>query len=50
MNNHEFLNELLNLENLQVRQAEFAGAEQVTLIVESTLAAAICPNCNYDFF
>ncbi len=46
MNNNEFLNELLNLEKLQVTEAKFAGAEQVTLFVESTLAAAICPNCN----
>jgi len=46
MNNNEFLNELLNLEKLQVTEAEFAGAEQITLFVESTLAAAICPNCN----
>ena len=46
MNNNEFLNELLNLEKLQVRRAEFAGAEQVSLFVESTFAAAICPNCN----
>ena len=46
MNNNEFLNELLNLEKLQVTDAEFASAEQVTLFVESTLAAAVCPNCN----
>ena len=46
MKNNEFLNELLNLEKLQVTEAEFAGAEQVTLFVESILAAAICPNCN----
>jgi transposase len=46
INNHEFLNELLNLEKLQVTDAEFAGAEQVTLYVASTLAAGICPNCN----
>ena len=46
MNNNEFLNKLLNLENLQVKRAEFAGAEQMTLFVESTLAATICPNCN----
>lgn len=46
MNNNEFLNELLNLEKLQVSEAEFAGAERVTLFVESTRAAAVCPNCN----
>ena len=46
MNKNEFLNELLNLEKLQVTGTEFAGAEQVTLFVESMLAAAICPNCN----
>ena len=46
MNNNEFLNELLNLEKLQVMQAEFAGTEQITLFVESTLAAAICPDCD----
>ena len=46
MNNNEFLNELLNLEKLQVTKAEFAGAEQVTVFVESPLAAAICPKCN----
>ncbi len=46
MNNNEFLNELLNLEKLQVSEAEFAGAERVTLFVKSTLAAAVCPNCN----
>jgi transposase len=45
MNHTEFLNELLNLEKLQVRHAEFTGAEQVTLFVESMVAAAICPNC-----
>ena len=43
---NEFLNELLNLEKLQVTEAEFAGAEQVTLYVESTLVAGICPNCH----
>jgi hypothetical protein len=36
MNNNEFLNELLNLEKLQATEAEFAGAEQVTLFVESS--------------
>lgn len=46
MNNNEFLNELLNLEKLQVTEAEFAGAEQVTMFVASTLAATICPKCN----
>jgi transposase len=46
MNNNEFLNELLHLEKLQVRRAEFAGAEQVTFFVESIFAAAICPHCN----
>lgn len=46
INNNEFLNELLNLEKLQVRRAEFSGAEQVTLFVKSTLATALCPNCN----
>lgn len=46
MNHNEFLNELLNLEKLKVRQAEFSGAKQVTLFVESTLVAAVCPNCN----
>ena len=46
MNNNEFLKELLNLDKLQVTDTEFVGAEQVTLFVESTLAAAICPNCN----
>jgi len=46
MNNNGFLNELLNLEKLQVTEAEFSGAEQVTLFVESTLSAGICPNCN----
>ena len=40
MNNNEFLNELLNVEKLQVTGAEFAGAEQITLFVESTLASA----------
>jgi len=46
MNNNQFLNELLNLEKLQVMRAEFAEAQQITLYVESTLAAAICPSCN----
>ena len=46
MNNNEFLNELLNLEKLQVTEAEFAGTEQVTMFVESTLAATLCPKCN----
>lgn len=46
MNNNEFLNELLNLEKLQVTDTEFAGSEQVTLFVESTLAAGICPHCH----
>ena len=45
MNNHEILNEMLDLEKLQVIRAEF-GIGQVTLFVESTLAAAICPDCN----
>ncbi|HEX6303714.1 MAG TPA: transposase family protein [Anaerolineales bacterium] len=46
MDNNQFLNELLNLEKLQVTDAEFAGSEQVTLFVESTLVAGMCPNCN----
>jgi transposase len=46
MNNNQFLNELLNLDKLQVTEAEFAGAKQVTLFVESALGAVICPNCN----
>jgi len=45
MKSKEFLNELLNLEKVEVKQAEFGGAEQVTLFVETTQEAAICPNC-----
>ena len=45
MNNDEFMNKLLNLDKVRVTQTEFAGAEQVTLIVESTHEMATCPDC-----
>jgi len=45
MNDNDFVNKLLNLDKVQVTQTEFAGDEKVTLLVESTLAIAVCPDC-----
>jgi len=45
MKNNGFLNTLLNLEKLQVTHVEFAGAEQIVLVVESAVDVAICPDC-----
>ena len=45
MANNDFLNKLLNLEKFQVTHTEFAGDEQITLFVESTLTVGVCPAC-----
>jgi transposase len=45
MNNNEIVNKMLNLDKVQVTHADFEDAEKVTLYVESTLAAGICPEC-----
>lgn len=45
MNNNDFVNKLLNLDKVQVRQTEFAGDDRITLFVESTQEIAICPEC-----
>ena len=45
MSNQEFLSELLGIAKLRVTGTEFTGAEQLTLIVESTDEAGMCPAC-----
>jgi len=45
MNNNDFMNKLLNLDKVQVTQAEFVGDEQIMLFVESSHKVAICPDC-----
>ena len=45
MNNNEFVNKLLNLDKVQITRTEFAGADRITLFVESMHEIAICPEC-----
>ena len=45
MNPNDLLNQLLSIEKLCVTSSEFVGVEQLHLVVESTLAVAICPEC-----
>ena len=45
MSDDSLLTELLGLPNLRVTQYDLIGQEQLRLVVESTLEAAICPTC-----
>jgi transposase len=45
MNNNDFLNQLLDIEELRVTRSEFVGKEQINLWVQSTVQVASCPDC-----
>lgn len=46
MAKYPLLTELLELPNVQVTHYQLVGSERINLFVESTLDAAVCPNCN----
>jgi transposase len=46
MSNPDFLSELLGIARLRVTDTEFAGAEQIKLVVESVDEVGICPECH----
>ncbi len=45
MAEYPILTELLNLPNLKVVHYQLVGQNRINLFVESTLPAALCPNC-----
>ena len=45
MVNYPLLTELLNLSNVRVIHYQLVGQQRLNLFVESTLEAAVCPNC-----
>jgi len=45
MPDYHLLTELLGLPHVQVTHYQLVGAERINLLVESTLPAAICPDC-----
>lgn len=45
MANYDLLTELLDLPNVRVTHYQLVGQQRVNLFIESTLAAAVCPEC-----
>lgn len=45
MPDYQLLTELLGLPNVRVTHYQLVGAGQINLFVESTLPAAVCPEC-----
>ena len=45
MANYPLLTELLDLPNIQVTHYQLVGQHRLNLLVESTVEAAVCPNC-----
>lgn len=45
MAEYPILTELLNLPNVKIVHYQLVGQNRINLFVESTLSAAICPNC-----
>ena len=45
MAEYPILTELLNLPNIKVVHYQLVGQNRINLFVESTLPAALCPNC-----
>ena len=45
MANYDMLTELLDLPNVRVTHYQLVGKHRLNLFVESTLEAAVCPNC-----
>lgn len=45
MTNNDLLAELLDLPNVRVTHYQLVGEQRLNLFIESTLTAAVCPNC-----
>ena len=45
MPDYQLLTELLGLPNVRVTHYQLVGAERINLFIESTLPAALCPEC-----
>jgi transposase len=45
MANYDMLTELLDLSHVRVTHYQLVGKHRLNLLVESTLEAAVCPNC-----
>ncbi len=45
MANYDLLTELLDLPNVRVTHYQLVGQQRLNLFIESTLAAAVCPDC-----
>jgi transposase len=45
MANYDLLTELLDLPNVRVTHYQLVGQQRLNLFIESTLAAAVCPEC-----
>lgn len=45
MPNYDLLTELLDLPNVRVTHYQLVGEQRLNLLIESTVAAAVCPDC-----
>lgn len=45
MANYDLLTELLDLLNVRVTHYQLVGQQRLNLFIESTVAAAVCPDC-----
>lgn len=45
MAHYDLLTELLDLPNVRVTHYQLVGQQRLNLFIESTLAAAVCPDC-----
>ena len=45
MANYDLLTELLDLPNVRVTHYQLVGQQRLNLFIESTLPAAVCPDC-----
>ena len=50
MPDHQLLTELLGLPHVRVTQYELLGQDRICLAVESTVEAAVCPDCQMVSF
>ena len=50
MSDHQLLTELLGLHQVRVTHYELLGRERIHLSVESTVEAAVCPDCQMVSF
>ncbi|HKZ00884.1 MAG TPA: transposase family protein [Pyrinomonadaceae bacterium] len=47
MANYDMLTKLLDLPNVRVTHYQLVGRQRLNLFIESTVAAAVCPDCQH---